>query len=728
MAWRDWGVVKSISKFFSNSSEPTQIVIESTSKIPEATSSSAKDRKKSLIARLGLAFTKSNSSGGRDVFEEAVGFDFDEIESAYLTDSYVRQACDKYVDYMFKAGYDIVGKDAKAVEYIKLRLESMAIATQKPLGEFFNDIAEDLIKFHNVFIIKARAGNSYQYPAGITATPVLSNKTVAGYFLLPGSSITIAREPSGQVTKYKQKISGKTELEIIPDDMIHITVDKPQGRAFGLPFLQQVLDDVKLLRQMEELTDRMIYKNIFPLMVYTVGTPEDKSTNEEITEVKEQLVELPLDGGVVVPERHKISTVGVGDKMIDVANYLEYFKKRVFTGLGVSPTIMGESDTSNKSTSDNLDQIFKDRVKAYQRIIEQYVNSKIIYELLLEGGYDPLVNVNDVVQFQFREIDLEAKMAEQNHIVQLFTQNAITHEEMRLKLGYDPVQDENRLYFNMVTIPVAVQTAQASSTDTENADTKAANNAGANKNQPANQNGARASAKTTKNSAVHESVTTEKTYSGVQADRLLNSLINSYDSAKTDVIKQVNKHIKSGKSLTEFSKKDIALTCNLLADYMGSISARYTGFAFIEGASDAQSQAGSNRSDINITYNIGLMNQEFKEKTSKLVEDLMDQIELRVRTSSEEDVASKIVGVFSTLQYRLKFISTTQVYGSYNAGFAKTARSLGYTEAYSTSSEAGCDVCGMSSQTPINLLSGAFPPFHPNCSCKLTLRKKEGSE
>jgi hypothetical protein len=203
MAWRDWGVVKSISKFFSNSSEPTQIVIESTSKIPEATSSSAKDRKKSLIARLGLAFTKSNSSGGRDVFEEAVGFDFDEIESAYLTDSYVRQACDKYVDYMFKAGYDIVGKDAKAVEYIKLRLESMAIATQKPLGEFFNDIAEDLIKFHNVFIIKARAGNSYQYPAGITATPVLSNKTVAGYFLLPGSSITIAREPSGQVTKYK---------------------------------------------------------------------------------------------------------------------------------------------------------------------------------------------------------------------------------------------------------------------------------------------------------------------------------------------------------------------------------------------------------------------------------------------------------------------------------------------------------------------------------------------
>jgi hypothetical protein len=708
-----------MARFFSRSvpaEDPTRKMI-----IEAPGAASAKDRTKSILKKLGLAFTKS-SGGGRDTFEGPAGFSFTEIEKAYLTDSYVRQACDKYVDYMFKAGYDIVGKDPKAVEYIKIRLQSIAVATEKPLWEFLTDIAEDIIKYHNVFIIKARAGNSYQYPANVTVTPVLAKRTVAGYFILPASTITIARSNNGTITKYLQKISGQEDFEIAPADMIHVAVDRPQGRAFGFPFLWQALDDVKLLRQMEELTDRMVYKNIFPLMVYQVGLEKDgfQATDEEIEEVRAQLAELPMDGGIVVPERHKIMAVSVGDKIIDVSAFLEYFKKRVFTGLGVSATIMGEADTSNRSTSDNLDQMFKDRIKAYQRAIEENINSKIIYELLLEGGYDPLINVDDVVEFKFREIDLQAKMAEQNHIVQLFTQNAITHEQMRLLLGYDAVtpEEEQRLYFRMVTIPTAVETANATSAAQ---DAQAANNAGANKNQPANQSGTRTSAKTTKNSMSEAVLTrTSPLY-------LFSSISGSYESMKSDCVKQVNQYIRSGKSLSEFDRKQIALTCNLGADYMASVAAKYAGPAFIEGVSDAQNQAGK-QSNVNITYNIKLMNQEFKQKTVKLAEDLMDQIERTVRNCTSEDAAAKVVGVFSTLQYRLKFISTTQLYNAYNEGFAKAARDLGYSEAYISDPETGCEVCGENANKPINLMSGQIPPFHPNCSCRLTLRKKEGSE
>jgi hypothetical protein len=472
---------------------------------------------------------------------------------------------------------------------------------------------------------------------------------------------------------------------------------------------------------MEELADRMVYKNIFPLIVYTVGKDADgeRATNDEITEVKEQLAELPLDGGVVIPERHSISAVGTGDKVIDASVYLEYFKKRVFTGLGVSATIMGEADTSNRSTSDNLDQMFKDRIKAYQRLIEENINSKIIYELLLEGGYDPLLDINDVVEFKFREIDLQAKMAEQNHIVQLFTQNAITHEQMRLLLGYDPItpEEENRLYFRMITIPTAVETAEATSAAQ---DAQAANNAGANKNQPANQSGTRTSAKT-KNSM------SEGVFTNTQGNYLHSSLLNSYESVKSDVIKQVNQHIRGGRETSEFDRKQIALICSLGAEHMGSISSRYTSSAFIEGVSDAQTHAGK-QSNVNITYNVGLENQSFKEKSTRLMEDLMNQVESSVKSSSKEDAVAKVVGAFGALQYRLKFISTTQLYGAYNSGFAKAARDLGYKEAYIESPETGCEVCGANAQKSIDLMSGKIPPFHPNCSCRLTLRKKEGSE
>lgn len=715
--WKDWKVAKAISRFFASEAKEQHILIE-------APSSSAKDRSKGIIKRIGLAFVGSSGSSGRLNYEGAAGFDFNEIEKAYLTDSYIRQACDKYVDYMFKAGFDIVGKNPKSVEYVKLRLATMAVATEKPLSELLTEIAEDLIRYHNVFIVKARAGNSYAYPAGVTATPVLSNKTVAGYYVLPVSTITIARDTNGTVKKYKQEITGGSAkpMEMNPLDIIHIAVDKPQGRAFGFPFISQALDDVKLLRQMEELTDRMVYKNLFPLIHYKVGIDKDgfQATNEEVEEVKAQLAELPLDGGIITSERHNISVVGVGDKVMNVEPYLEYFKKRVFTGLGVSATIMGEGDTANKSTSDNLDQMFKDRIKAFQRVIEESINSNIMYELLLEGGFDPLVKPEDAVGFKFREIDLQAKMAEQNHLVQLFTQNAITHEQLRLLLGYDPVtpEEENRLYYRMITIPTAVETAQASADASDEA--TAANNAGSNKNQPANQSGKRASAKTTKNTA-------EAVISSIGAASLSSALQGSYESMKADTIKQVRKHISSNIPLSAFDKKTIELTCRLGADYWCTLADRYTGSAFIEGVSDAQRQSGKNQqTNVNLTYNISLMREDFKKASKLFSDDLMNQIEKVIRTSSEEDVILRVVGAFNALQYRLKFMSTTQVYNSYNIGFVKSARDLGFEEAYISAPELGCETCKANNGKVLNLLSDRIPPFHPNCSCKLTLRKEGG--
>jgi len=718
MAWRDWKIVRSVSRFLMGKPKPKEFVVEA--------QSSPKDRSKGIIKKIGLAFVGSSGSSGRLNFEGPTGFSFDEIEKAYLTDSYIRQACDKYVDYMFKAGYDIVGKNPKAVDYIKLRLAAMAVATEKPLSEFLTEVAEDLVRYHNVFIVKARAGNSYMYPPGIKATPVLSNKTVAGYYVLPVSTVTIARDLNGTVKKYKQEIKGGSfgtkSIEISPDDMIHIAIDRPQGRAFGFPFIWQALDDVKLLRQMEELTDRMVYKNLFPLLHYKVGLDKEgfQATDEEVEEVKAQLAELPLDGGIVTSERHTIIPIGVGDKVIDVAPYLEYFKKRVFTGLGVSATIMGEGDTVNKSTSDNLDQMFKDRIKAFQKVIEENFNAKIMYELLLEGGFDPLVKPEDSVELKFREIDLRAKMAEQNHIVQLFTQNAITHEQLRLLLGYDPVtpEEENRLYYRMITIPTAIETKDATSSED---DAEAANNAGQNKNQPANQYGSRTSAKTTKNS-LSEAVVTQMSTSSLSV-----ALQSRYESLKADVIKQVKQHISKGRPLSEFNKTQIELTCRLASDHMASIGDKYTGPAFIEGVSEAQKQSGKNQqTNVNLTYNIELMREDFKKQTSKFVEALMSQVEKVVRNSNEQTAVQMVVGAFDALQYRLRFMSTTQVYNSYNIGFAKAARDLGYEEAYLASPELGCEVCGKYAAKAINLLSDRLPPFHPNCSCKLTLRKEGG--
>lgn len=308
------------------------------------------DPKKFAIKRVGYAFVSGGGSN-RAQFE-GPSFDLEEIESAYNTDSYIRQALDKYTELMFKAGWHFVSKNDKATEYIRLRLAMMAFATGQPMEQFFVEIAESLVKYANVFIIKARAKNNMTLP-GINANGIYGGPPVAGYFVLPASSIQIARDISGTIKNYQQKVQGANKpLNIKPEDMIHIYYKRETGRAYGIPFVVPVLDDVRLLREVEENVARLIYRHLHPLYVYKVGLPQAgfEATDTEIEAVRSEIESMPTDGGIVLPERHAIEAIGADGQALDAFNYLKHYEQRVFTGLGVSEVVMGRGNCYDEET------------------------------------------------------------------------------------------------------------------------------------------------------------------------------------------------------------------------------------------------------------------------------------------------------------------------------------------------------------------------------------------
>ena len=79
------------------------------------------------------------------------------------------------------------------------------------------------------------------------------------------------------------------------------------------------------------------------------------------------------------------------------SRFFKYFEERVFAGMGVSATMYGRGDTANKSTSDNQSSEFVDRVKAFQKVVASDVDQHMIMELLYEGGFDPIINPDDMV-------------------------------------------------------------------------------------------------------------------------------------------------------------------------------------------------------------------------------------------------------------------------------------------------------------------------------------------
>jgi hypothetical protein len=262
----------------------------------------------------------------------------------------------------------------------------MALATGNPTEQMFIEMGEDLVKFSNVFVAKSRG-----VLPGVKAKGITGTQPIAGYFILAPTTVTIARDTDGTIVNYQQTVPGASKpITIKPTDMVHIYYKKERGTAFGVPFLVPVMDDVKLLRQLEENVARLVYKHLHPLYKYKVGLPQEgyESDPDEIDEVKAELEEMPLEGGLVLPERHDVEVVGAQGEALQVDAYLKYFKQRVFTGLGVSPNMMGETESSNRSTAENQTTEMHDRVKAFQKTLSLFINNFIIQELLLEGGFD----------------------------------------------------------------------------------------------------------------------------------------------------------------------------------------------------------------------------------------------------------------------------------------------------------------------------------------------------
>lgn len=405
-------------------------------------------------------------------------FDLEDIQNGYNTDSYIRQGVDKYVDQIFKEGYSFYGTDANAVEYLKLRLSYIAEASNTPTNQLLMDIAEDIVKYGNCMVVKARSNDPNALPQGTTVTGLYGKDPVVGYFCANPVTMKCKRDEFGTITEWQQDNDGGTQT-FAPEDVVHFYYKREKGNAYGTSFLIPVLDDVRALRQAEENVLKMMYRNIYPFYHVAVGTEEQTGTTREVEELKSAIDGMDVEGGLVTTERVKITPIA-SDKVIDAEPYLKYMESRVFSGMGIPEIMFGRGNTANRSTGDNMTSEMADRIRAMCRVIEMFFNSFIIKELLMEGGYDPVLNPDQAVEFRFNDNDVDVMIKKQVHAIYKYEHNAITEDEMRDELGMDPIPDGDRakLFVELITretlrvqAELNTQVAKATVTQTGTAET-----------------------------------------------------------------------------------------------------------------------------------------------------------------------------------------------------------------------------------------------------------------
>jgi len=442
-----------ISKYFPFAGK-TQ---SSATPIEQLSASSLGSLSKSMkVAALALGYQGSNYFyTGRSNFEPSP-YDFDRIIQAVDTDSYVRQAIGKYKDLFWKEGWQIVGENQEAVQYLYERIDYMEMAMKRPFLDFLVDLSDQLFKFANVFIVKARADLSEYFPK--TLTPINSSQPIVGYYLIPTEQTRILRDKHNRPKSYQQQTDpltyAPTDRDPVwsSDRVIHLFFDRKPGRAFGSPFLSNVLDDVVALRQMEEDIQNLVHRELFPLYKYRIGTADQPAEPEEIDQAAAEIENLRAEGGLILPFRHDVEVIGSNNLALNASPYLEHFKERVAIGLGVAPHHLGMSmEGGNRSVTERLDTALYDKIKQYQKHFAEMIRVHIFNEILFEGGFDPLVHpsadtISDRCYFKFNEIDVDTQVKKETHIIQKYVNSLISLPEARMSLGIDPDVDVEDLF------------------------------------------------------------------------------------------------------------------------------------------------------------------------------------------------------------------------------------------------------------------------------------------
>lgn len=389
-------------------------------------------------------------------------YDFEQLRVAEASDSYLTRANIRKLNKLISAGFEFVGADEESVSYIKKRFKEIEFAINKPISVLISASLKDLITYNNCMWAKVRDREVSSGAVRKTYTGE-SIEPVAGYFILPFETLFFKEKLNGDLKKVLQRMPDGKEKEFSPRDLVHFYTNRHAGFTVGTPELWPALDDIQLLRRIEENVEELIDTNLFPVFQWKVGTdamPErinPQSGRSETDIVKATVQYTPASGLYVTDHRHEITAVGSEGRALRIDYYLSYFKNRVFTAIGTSSVDMGEGDSSNRSTASTMSKGMIMDLEALAIQFQDFFNFFVINELLIEGGFDPL-NETEQVFFKFGVIDKDEKRAQENHVMQTFHGHVRTMDEVRKHLGERPwtEDDMERSYMKMFAEPLAL--------------------------------------------------------------------------------------------------------------------------------------------------------------------------------------------------------------------------------------------------------------------------------
>jgi|GEM_PF-4201025 SPP1 gp7 family putative phage head morphogenesis protein len=678
--------------------------------------------------------TVTARTGGNQVSQT---YDLATIDRFVDNESIAFQTFAKIAEKGTNSGWTIACKDPEIVIYLKQRFTEIAIVAGKPNDILVREVLDDLIKYSNCFLYKVRdeensSGNPIKNEASL---PPIST-----YQRLDPTTVAPERDDKGNVKRYvvAPTVQGGTggggntkPKNVRVEDMVHIYCFKYERNNVGEPYIWPVLDDIRVLRKIEENVELLIHQHLFPLYQYIIGNKDHEIEPEEIEKIASDIENMPTEGGFVTPWHHKIEVLGAQGEAIGAEKYIEHFQNRVLMGLGIGEVSYGLSGGASRASSETMYNSLTEKAKFYQKVLSVFWDEMIIKELLQEGGYETYDQANAIeAHLIFAEIDIDSKIKKENQLIQLFLNNAITYDEYRLGLGYEVLDTESddaqKLFFNLFGPAKLVEYDLELAELSASAKVKPAEGSGATSNasRPSNQHGTKSAPGRKRDILTDAKTDIARLKRSESVKRLLTNVNTQYDNARRDVMNVLARAEQEGLGVQESHVNNAKLTIGIMQDFVMSTSSPHIDQAFVDGFSQGfPGQISAARRAIEDARSKDVLTQygKFVRKTmTNLQNDVMNILGLS--TSSMTEKVKSLSSLFDVRKYYLDSAVVTGVSKAFNYGHAYALKQTGSPTAIIRVNSGACDACKALDGTRIDVEHAEpedVPPHHINCECTL---------
>lgn len=345
------------------------------------------------------------------------------LTDIFTLDSDVQRSVYRHVELILSGGVTFTSDNPEAAKALQQRLHLMAIVSG--YGNELVWLAEatmDLVIYQNAFFSrrqsKAQLGLASQKARAIVCYDILPPETIR-YTLDKDRRI---KEITSNGVTYSAK------------DVIQIHFLRASGHLFAISTLFPALDDIKMVRSMEDIVYEMVLKNLHPILHARVGvdTPV-RVPEDDLHRVNEAIKNMDAHSGFMVTRGHtKLEMIGSESRALRTEGLIDRFRARVYDALNLP---------ADRKKAERIPSEMKDRIGTIRLLGLGMIETTIFYELLLAEGFDPINKPEDRVKMVFNAPDPDDQIKLENHQQQLYVQGLAGLNEMRIRMKLRPCDD-----------------------------------------------------------------------------------------------------------------------------------------------------------------------------------------------------------------------------------------------------------------------------------------------